>query len=261
MFCSIVCSNLWGMGNDIPRYSTAITSHKLNMNMKENKLSRRRQQQRWRWKGKRASSSSLVMAETGIAIASVAVMLLLVVTCCQAADSLVIAENGNNDISISSNSNIGRRRRQVMKEGSIRGVADINDPEKVPTTFLIKFKDKVAQARSLEIHHSSRQFHQQRRESRGDDDEREHPRVYERKKWQSRAKSISSISDERHIAIVDMDTNPDDNSGEAAASTMTEMYNELIADDDVEVVEEVRIFSPTFTMNHLIIGGQLPPPD
>ena len=143
--------------------------------------------------------------------------------------------------------------------------SDGND--KPPKTFLIKFKDGLAQTRSLEIHHNSRrqqrqlqqqqqqQQQQLRRETRGEEVDAEtqgklshHP---DRKKWQSRAKSISSISEERHIAIVEMmdseANNTDDiHVGSAAISSSTSssatttMFDELIADEDVELVEEVR---------------------
>ena len=139
--------------------------------------------------------------------------------------------------------------------------SDGND--KPPKTFLIKFKDGLAQTRSLEIHHNSRrqqrqlqqQQQQLRRETRGEEVDAEtqgklshHP---DRKKWQSRAKSISSISEERHIAIVEMmdseDNNTDDIhvgstaiSSSTSSSAATTMFDELMADEDVELVEEVR---------------------
>jgi len=150
--------------------------------------------------------------------------------------------------------------RRLRGDATIRGGVDIDDTaittttdgtnDKPPKTFLIKFKDGLAQTRSLEIHRSSRsrrqQQQQQHRETRGEEgvtDEQEHAHGHE--KWQSRAKSISSISDERHIAIVEMDSDSDNQDGDViagAGATSSSMYDELMADEDVELVEEVRVF-------------------
>ena len=121
---------------------------------------------------------------------------------------------------------------------------------------MIKFKDGLAQTRSLEIHHNSRrqqqrqlqqQQQQLRRETRGEEVDAEmqgQPSHHtDRKKWQSRAKSISSISEERHIAIVEvMDSEDNDAVGSSTPSSVaaTTMLDELMADEDVELVEEVR---------------------
>ena len=209
-----------------------------------------------------SSSSSLVMAAA--VIAGVA----LLATCCQADLFPVIgggSGGGGHDASSSSS-------RRTRGEGSLLrgGGFDINDNgnsysaipaggvngnqnKTTPTTFLIKFRDGLAQTRSLEIHHSSRrqQQKQQRRTTRGEDgaDEQGQALDHNRRKWQSRAKSISSISDERHIAIVEMMDPEDSYDGEndvaaVTSSTASEMmYDELLADEDVELVEEVRMCS------------------
>ncbi len=203
-----------------------------------------------------SSSSSLVMAAAAAAIAGVA----LLATCCRADLAPVIgggSVGGGNDAS----------SRRTRGEGSLRGGGfDINDNNNnsysattaagvndnlngMPKTFLIKFRDGLAQTRSLEIHHSSRRRRRQRKQQhRATRGEQGQTQDHDRKKWQSRAKSIASISDERHIAIVEM-MDPDsfddnhDNANDVAAvtsSTASEiMYDELMADEDVELVEEV----------------------
>ena len=238
------------MGSD---YATTMV-----MEVEQTRRLRQRQQLRIT-----SSSSSLVMAAAAVTIAGVA----LLATCCQA-DLAPVIGGGNNAISSSSSS------RRTRREGSLRGGGfDINDNDsysattaagvdgenqnKTPKTFLIKFRDGLAQTRSLEIHHSSRRHRrrlqkQQRRATRGEDGafEQKQTQDIDRKKWQSRARSISSISDERHIAIVEMMDPDSDQDGEyndvaaVTSSTASEiMYDELMADEDVELVEEVRMRS------------------
>lgn len=204
----------------------------------------------WRRRQRRRTKSlSLVVSAAAAAVVFVGVALLA--TCCQGA---------GDDSRVDGSSH---RRRTRGDEGSLRGGggSDINDKQfssttGLPKTFLIKFKDGLAQTRSLEIHRNSRRRRQQqqlqhpqrRRETRGKqsaDGNGQTKDHNDSKKWQSRAKSISSISDERHIAIVEI-MDPDNNQyGDDVVATSTatasEMYDELIADEDVELVEEVRV--------------------
>ena len=138
-------------------------------------------------------------------------------------------------------------RRRTRGEDSIRGgiaIHDIIDDDdsdrsginsnRKLNTFLIKFRDGLAQTRSLEIHHNH-QRHRHHREARGEEDELFNGGG---RQWQTRAKSISSISDERHIAIVEMDPVDEAEDQDVSAAAI---YDELMADEDIELVEEVGI--------------------
>ena len=103
----------------------------------------------------------------------------------------------------------GRRARAA---GSVRGGGSIGvNSNNGKVNLLVKYKNSVAQTRSL-----------------GNIDSNDSPL----NTWQAHITSISTISEERHISSVEINANEIDL-----------VWEEMMADEDVELVEEVRVGS------------------
>ena len=108
-----------------------------------------------------------------------------------------------------------RKGRRIRAESTVSGVdgnigSSSNSGHKKKVNLLVKYKSSLAHRRNLEIIESGSADHN----------------------WQSHAAAMSTISDTQHIAAVEID---------ALEENLDLILEEMLADDGIELVEEVRV--------------------